>query len=136
MKKKVIASMLALSMIAGTSSAVFAAENTTAEMADASEVDGTTISFWHSCLLYTSEKEKAASEQEIICPIVIHPAIIKEFIINFRSGTFLNALMKLLHVGCFGRIFNSVVKSSLDLSLIHIFAVFHKSFCIQKICIH
>ena len=48
MKKKVIASMLALSMIAGTSSAVFAAENTTAEMADASEVDGTTISFWHS----------------------------------------------------------------------------------------
>ena len=31
MKKKVIASMLALSMIAGTSSAVFAAENTTAE---------------------------------------------------------------------------------------------------------
>ena len=60
------------------------------------------------------EKEKAASEQEIICPIVIHPAIIKEFIINFRSGTFLNALMKLLHVGCFGRIFNSVVKSSLD----------------------
>lgn len=48
MKKKVIASMLALSMIAGTSSAVFAAENTTAEMADASDVDGTTISFWHS----------------------------------------------------------------------------------------
>ena len=48
MKKKVIASMLALSMIAGTSSAVFAAENTTAEMADAPEVDGTTISFWHS----------------------------------------------------------------------------------------
>lgn len=48
MKKKVIASMLALSMIAGTSSAVFAAENTTAEMADASEVAGTTISFWHS----------------------------------------------------------------------------------------
>ena len=48
MKKKVIASMLALYMIAGTSSAVFAAENTTAEMADASEVDGTTISFWHS----------------------------------------------------------------------------------------
>lgn len=48
MKKNVIASMLALSMIAGTSSAVFAAENTTAEMADASEVDGTTISFWHS----------------------------------------------------------------------------------------
>lgn len=48
MKKKVIASMLAVSMIAGTSSAVFAAENTTAEMADASEVDGTTISFWHS----------------------------------------------------------------------------------------
>ena len=40
--------MLALSMIAGTSSAVFAAENTTAEMADASDVDGTTISFWHS----------------------------------------------------------------------------------------
>ncbi len=32
MKKKAIASMLALSMIAGTSSAVFAAENTTAEM--------------------------------------------------------------------------------------------------------
>lgn len=48
MKKKVIASMLALSMIAGTSSAVFAAENTTAEMADASDVDGTTISIWHS----------------------------------------------------------------------------------------
>ena len=31
-----------------------------------------------------------------------------------RPDNEVNALMKLLHVGCFGRIFNSVVKSSLD----------------------
>ena len=48
MKKKVIASLLAAAMAAGAPSAVFAAENTVTEMADASEVDGTTITFWHS----------------------------------------------------------------------------------------
>ena len=48
MKKKVIASLLAAAMAVGAPSAVFAAENTVTEMADASEVDGTTITFWHS----------------------------------------------------------------------------------------
>ena len=48
MRKKVIASLLAAAMAAGAPSAVFAAENTVTEMADASEVDGTTITFWHS----------------------------------------------------------------------------------------
>ena len=48
MRKKVIASLLAAAMAAGAPSAVFAAENAVTEMADASEVDGTTITFWHS----------------------------------------------------------------------------------------
>ena len=48
MKKKVIASLLAAAMAVGAPSAVFAAENAVTEMADASEVDGTTITFWHS----------------------------------------------------------------------------------------
>lgn len=51
MKKKVIASMLAAAMAAGTltgTAAVYASEEAPAEMADAGEVDGTTITFWHS----------------------------------------------------------------------------------------
>ena len=53
MKKKLTASVLAASMALSMSTGFVFADETTAElpeieMADASEVDGTTISFWHS----------------------------------------------------------------------------------------
>ena len=53
MKKKLTASVLAASMALSMSAGLVFADETTAEvpeieMADASEVDGTTISFWHS----------------------------------------------------------------------------------------
>lgn len=53
MKKKLTTSVLAASMALSMSTGFVFADETTAEvpeieMADASEVDGTTISFWHS----------------------------------------------------------------------------------------
>ena len=53
MKKKMIAALLTAAMAAGSLSGatVFAADAGTdekVEMADASDVDGTTITFWHS----------------------------------------------------------------------------------------
>lgn len=53
MKKKLIASVLAAASVLSMSTGMVFADETTAEvpeieMADASEVDGTTISFWHS----------------------------------------------------------------------------------------
>ncbi len=53
MKKKLTASVLTASMALSMSTGLVFANETTAEvpeieMADASEVDGTTISFWHS----------------------------------------------------------------------------------------
>ena len=52
MKKKLTASVLAASVLSMSTGMVFADETTAEvpeiEMADASEVDGTTISFWHS----------------------------------------------------------------------------------------
>ena len=44
----------------------------------------------------------AAREQVMICPMVMHPAMIKEFNMNRRSGTVRNALIKLEKVGFLG----------------------------------
>ena len=60
------------------------------------------------------EKEKAAREQEMICPKVISPATRNELITKRTRGTFCNACLKFSSVGFFGRIFRSSVKSSLD----------------------
>ena len=60
------------------------------------------------------ENANAAREQEIICPMVIHPAMINEFKMNRRSGTVVNASLKFCSVGCFGKRFRSVVNNSLD----------------------
>ena len=57
---------------------------------------------------------KAAREQVMICPMVMHPAMIKEFKMKRRSGTVRNALIKLEKVGFLGKRFNSVVNSSLE----------------------
>ena len=46
--------------------------------------------------------------------MVMHPAMIKEFNMNRRSGTVRNALIKLEKVGFLGKRFNSVVNSSLE----------------------
>ena len=40
------------------------------------------------------ENANAAREHEIICPIVIQPAIIKEFKINRSNGTVVKASLK------------------------------------------
>ena len=61
-----------------------------------------------------AENAKAAREQVMICPMVMHPAMIKEFNMNRRSGTVRNALIKLEKVGFLGKRFNSVVNSSLE----------------------
>ena len=58
------------------------------------------------------EKENAAKEQEIICPAVISPAVIKELHTNRTSGIFTRACLKLSHVGCLGTRFISVVNNS------------------------
>ena len=58
------------------------------------------------------EKENAAREQEIICPTVINPAVIKELHTNRTSGIFTRACLKLSNVGCLGTRFISVVNSS------------------------
>ena len=60
------------------------------------------------------ENANAAREQEMICPMVIHPAMINEFKMNRRSGTVVNASLKFCSVGCFGKRFRSVVNNSLD----------------------
>ena len=60
------------------------------------------------------ENENAAREQEMICPKVMSPATRNELITKRTSGTFCNACRKFSKVGCFGRIFRSRVKSSLD----------------------
>ena len=60
------------------------------------------------------ENANAAREQEIICPMVIHPAMINEFKMNRRSGTVVNASLKFCSDGCFGKRFRSVVNNSLD----------------------
>ena len=60
------------------------------------------------------ENAKAAREQVMICPMVMHPAMIKEFKMKRRSGTVRNALIKLEKVGFLGKRFNSVVNSSLE----------------------
>ena len=60
------------------------------------------------------ENANAAREQEMICPMVIHPAMINEFKMNRRSGTVVKASLKFCSVGCFGKRFRSVVNNSLD----------------------
>ena len=49
-----------------------------------------------------NENANAASEHEMICPIVIHPAMMNEFTINRNNGTVVNASLKFCNVGCFG----------------------------------
>lgn len=41
-----------------------------------------------------NENANAAREQEMICPMVMQPAIMKEFKIKRSSGTFVNASLK------------------------------------------
>ena len=65
--------------------------------------------------LYESAKLDGCSKRTgMICPMVMHPAMIKEFNMNRRSGTVRNALIKLEKVGFLGKRFNSVVNSSLE----------------------
>ena len=61
-----------------------------------------------------NENANAASEHEMICPIVIHPAMMNEFTINRNNGTVVNASLKFCNVGCFGSRFRSVVNNSFD----------------------
>ena len=58
------------------------------------------------------EKANAARAQVMICPIVMQPAITKEFRINRIRGTLVKASIKFCTVGLWGIRFSSVVNSS------------------------